>query len=122
MAPDLRNSRRGAHPGQTSKSLAARDADQHDRHDEPDRVIARIGSGGKDGRVIDLKASVDPPRPKVALIGKSVQPSPSSSDSNIALSNPDELPEDATLTFSVQSQIPAAFSHDETIEVATAEE
>jgi hypothetical protein len=71
----------------------------------------------KDGRVIDLKASVDPPRPKVALIGKSVQPSPSSSDSNIALSNPDELPQDATLKFSVQSQIPAAFSHDETIEV-----
>jgi len=31
MAPDLRNSR-CAHPGQASKSLAARDADQHDRH------------------------------------------------------------------------------------------
>jgi hypothetical protein len=84
--------------------------------------IAKAKVTLKDGRVIDLKASVDPPRPRVALIGKSVAPSATGSDSNIALASPEELPQDALLTFSVQSKIPAAFSSDETIEVATTDE
>jgi len=39
----------------------------------------------KDGRALPLAASVDAPRPRVVLIGQSVQPSPSSKDSNIQL-------------------------------------
>ena len=73
----------------------------------------------KDGRVLDLSIVVDAPRPRVALIGKSVQLSPSGSGSNIRLAAQDELPHDARLTFSLRTQSPAAFSYDEKIEVAT---
>jgi hypothetical protein len=76
----------------------------------------------KDGRVLPLTASVDAPRPRVTLIGKSVQPSPSSVESNIQLADPGELPQDATLTFAVRTQSPAEFTHDENIEVATSDE
>jgi hypothetical protein len=76
----------------------------------------------KDGRVLPLIASVDTPRPRVTLIGKSVQPSPSSKDSNIQLADQGELPQDATLTFALRTQWPAAFSRDENIDVATSDE
>jgi hypothetical protein len=76
----------------------------------------------KDGRVLPLIASVDAPRPRVTLIGKSVQPSPSSRDSNIQLTDPGELPPDATLTFAVRTQWPTAFTRDQNIEVATSDE
>jgi hypothetical protein len=76
----------------------------------------------KDGRVLRLTSAVDAPRPSVALISKSVQPSLSIDESNIQLSNPDELPPDAKLTFSVRAQSPAKFTRDETIEVATTDE
>ena len=75
-----------------------------------------------DGRVLPLNASVDAPRPRVALIGKSVQPSPSSRDSNIQLTDSSELPHDATLIFSVRTEWPTVFARDETLEVATADE
>jgi hypothetical protein len=73
----------------------------------------------KDGRVLDLNTVIDAPRPRVALIGKSVQMSAASSGSNIQLANQDELPHDAKLTFSLRTQSPAAFGNDEKIEVAT---
>jgi hypothetical protein len=75
----------------------------------------------KDGRVMPLVASVDAPRPKVILIGKSVQPSLSSKESNIQLADQGELPQDATLTFAVRTQWPAAYARDESLEVATAD-
>jgi hypothetical protein len=74
-----------------------------------------------DGRVFPLVASVDSPRPRVTLINKSIQPSPSGDNSNIRLVDPGELPQDATLIFSVRADLPAAFSLDENIEVATAD-
>jgi hypothetical protein len=74
-----------------------------------------------DGRVFPLVASVDSPRPRVTLISKSVQPSPTGDNSNLRLVDPGELPQDATLTFSVRADVPAAFSPNETIEVATAD-
>jgi len=76
----------------------------------------------KDGRAIDLKVFVNAPRPSAALIGKSVQPSASRSESNILLTDQNELPQDAKLTFSVRAKLPTVFGHDETIEVATADE
>jgi hypothetical protein len=76
----------------------------------------------KDGRIFDLDALVVAPRPNVALIGKSVQLSASSGVSNIQLEGQDELPQDATLTFSVRARSPSAFALDEKIEVATADE
>jgi hypothetical protein len=76
----------------------------------------------KDGRVLPLSGTVDSPRPRVALIGQSVQPSPSSKESNIQLADQGELPQDAVLTFAVRAQWPAAFTREETIEVATTDE
>ena len=76
----------------------------------------------KDGRVLPLVASVDAPRPRVTLIGKNAQSSPSGRDSNIQLSDPGELPQDAALTFAVRTQWPSVFSRDENIEVATSDE
>jgi hypothetical protein len=73
----------------------------------------------KDGRLYNLNASIDAPRPSVRLISKSVQPSASSSDSNILLTNQNEVPQDARLIFSLRSQSPARFARDEAIEVAT---
>lgn len=75
-----------------------------------------------DGRVLSVDAAVAAPRPSVELIGKSVQPSASTADSNIQLANQDELPQDAKLTFSLRAQSPKTFSHTEQIEVATADE
>jgi hypothetical protein len=69
-----------------------------------------------------LIATVDTPRPRAILIGKSVQPSSSSKDSNIQLADQGELPPDATLTFAVRTQWPTVFAHDENIEVATSDE
>jgi hypothetical protein len=66
-----------------------------------------------------VTATVDAPRPKVALIGKNVQASALSGDSNIQLADPSELPQDATLVFSIRAQIPAVFGREETLDVAT---
>ena len=74
-----------------------------------------------DGRELTVDAAVGAPRPSVELIGKSVQDSASGS-SNIALADQDELPQDATLTFSLRAQSPANFSRGEQIEVATQDE
>ena len=76
----------------------------------------------KDGRALYLDTLVDAPRPSVKLIGKSVQYLPSSNDSNVQLVDPNQLPQDARLTFSVRAQSPAAFAYDEKLEVATADE
>jgi hypothetical protein len=75
-----------------------------------------------DGRTMTVDVAVGAPRPGVALIGKSVQASASSTGSNIQLANQDELPQDAKLTFSVRAQSPATFRRAEQIEVSTADE
>jgi len=75
-----------------------------------------------DGRTMDVDAAIGLPRPSVAMIGKSVQDSASSTGSNIQLANQDELPQDSKLTFSVRAQSPAAFTRGEKIEVATEDE
>jgi hypothetical protein len=85
-----------------------------------DAVTARVSL--KDGRVFELVTVVQPARPKVTLIAKSVQLSSVTRESNIHLGNQDELPQDARLTFSIRAQSPAAFAYDEKIEVANADQ
>jgi hypothetical protein len=75
----------------------------------------------KDGRVLDVAATVQGSRPKLTLISKSIQ-SNASVASAIQLQGGDELPQNATLSFSMKSQTPATFPHDEMIEVATEDE
>jgi hypothetical protein len=73
----------------------------------------------KDGRFLSLATIVESPRPKIALIEKSVQLSASGPTSDIQLADQGELPQDAQLTFSIRTQIPTAFSGEERVEVAT---
>ena len=75
----------------------------------------------QDGRSLPLSAAVEAPRPRVALIGKSVQ-SAAPGDSNIQLADSGELPQGSSLTFSLRSVAPLAFAHDESVDVATADE
>jgi hypothetical protein len=84
--------------------------------------VANAKTTLKDGRVLSLNTLVATARPSVRLLGKSVEPSSSSNESNIQLNNQDELPQDARLTFSVRTVAPASFAFDEKIEVATVDE
>jgi hypothetical protein len=88
---------------------------------KPERAVAAKVTL-KDGRVFPSLGNVEAPRPAVTLLGMNVQPSVSSHDSNIQLAHPSELPQDAILTFSLRTQSPPAFAHDENIEVTTSDE
>jgi hypothetical protein len=74
----------------------------------------------KDGRVLDLQTTVEPPRPKVALIGKTIQPGPTPSP--IRFASQDQLPQDSRLSFFVKTEIPDKFPRNEKIEVASEDE
>lgn len=73
----------------------------------------------KDGRVVSLKVAVAAARPKIALIGASVQPEGETPPIAIRLTDSGELPQGSTLTFSVRAQAPTRFSSHAAIEVAT---
>ena len=73
----------------------------------------------KDGRVLNLDAIIDPPRPKVTLLNKSIQPGPA--PAVIQLGNQDELPQDGKLSFFLKAEVPDTFSRTQKIEVATAD-
>jgi hypothetical protein len=76
----------------------------------------------KDGRVLNLSVTVNAMRPQVTLISKSIQPDATAAASPIQLQGDSELPQYAKLSFSLKSQVPSAFPHDQTIEVATEDE
>jgi len=80
-----------------------------------DKIVAKVTL--KDGRVLDLDATVQSSRPSVKLMNKSVHSDGPASV--VQLGSPDELPEHATLTFFVQS--PESFPRDQKIEVASAD-
>ncbi|MDE2304467.1 MAG: hypothetical protein KGL34_02835 [Gammaproteobacteria bacterium] len=81
------------------------------------RVFAQIHL--KDGRSLEFKTTVLPPRPRIALIAKSVQPTDRDLASHVGLVGTDELPQDARLVFSVRTQGDARIGRDSTIEVGT---
>ncbi|HTW56878.1 MAG TPA: hypothetical protein VMD99_01980 [Terriglobales bacterium] len=71
----------------------------------------------KDGRVLDLDTTIDPPRPRVTLLSKS--PHSGATPSVIHFGNQDDLPQDGQISFFLKTDIPATFARDEKIEVAT---
>lgn len=85
-----------------------------------DSVKARVML--RDGRTYTVNVSVAAPRPSVELVGKSVQVSARSNESNIELASEGQLPQDAQLIFSVRAKAPATFGRDATIEVASEDE
>lgn len=74
----------------------------------------------KDGRVLDLQTTVAPPRPKVTLIGKTIQPAPT--PSAIHFSNQEQLPQDGRILFFLKSEAPDKFPRTEKIEVSNEDE
>lgn len=71
----------------------------------------------KDGRVLDLDTTIEPPRPQVTLLSKSIQAGPV--PSVIHLANQNELPQDGQMSFFLKTDVPATFPRDEKVEVAT---
>jgi hypothetical protein len=76
----------------------------------------------KDGRELEVAVTVQPPRPKLALISKSIDRDATATPSPIHLEGEDQLPQKAQLSFSVKTQIPEMFPRDQKIEVATEDE
>lgn len=74
-----------------------------------------------DGRTVALKVVVAAPRPAVSLIAKSIQPAGAAAPIAIRLTDPDELPQDARLTFSIRARPPTRFTGQETVEVSNAD-
>lgn len=76
----------------------------------------------KDGRTLDVPASVVAGRPKVQLLSKSVQSSDDTKATHILLSDTNEVPLNSKIIFSIKAVEPAVFSPSEKIEVATADD
>jgi len=76
----------------------------------------------QDGRSLTVAAAIEAPRPRVRLLSKSVQLSVPDQHSNIQLNEAVDLPQDATLVFSIRAQSPTEFARDETLDVATDDE
>jgi hypothetical protein len=79
-----------------------------------DTLTAHVGL--KDGRVLNLQTTVEPPRPKVDLVSKTVQPG--AARSAVRLTNEDELPQGARMSFVLKTDIPDKFPQTEEIEVS----
>jgi hypothetical protein len=70
--------------------------------------------------VLELPTVVEAPRPKVALVTKSIRPG--AAPSGITLGNADELSIDGQISFLLHTEMPNRFPRSEKIEVATADE
>jgi len=74
-----------------------------------------------DGRTVNLKTPIEPPRPDVALISKAVAPDDGPAGPKITLGDKDDVPQGATLAFSVQAHAPTRFSDHATIDIGDAD-
>jgi len=72
----------------------------------------------KDGRMLDVPATIDPPRPKVDLVSKNLQAA-SGTATLVRFAKPEALPQDARLSFFLKAAVPSQFSRTEKIEVGT---
>jgi hypothetical protein len=98
-------------------SMAAEDANAAALLHEGDDATAKVAL--EDGRLLPLDLTIAAPRPRVTLIGKSIQPAADAAAYPVQLDGADELPENALLTFSLHALTPAALTGEEKIEVAT---
>lgn len=73
----------------------------------------------KDGRILSVPATIEPPRPKMTLVSKNLQQA--SLASPVHFGNPDELSQEGRLSLFLKTDIPAKFRHSEKIEIATAD-
>ena len=109
--------RLSTHDGQDELSLLA-DAGRSIHAPRPgDTTKATVAL--KDGRALEVKVSVDSPRPSAVLISKSMTLPDAAELSDIHLSDEGELPLQGELTFSLRAQSPSLFTHEDKLEVAT---
>ncbi len=104
--------------GKDELQLTAKDATPAGSWTADEKLTAHVTL--KDSRVLDLPATVNAPRPKVTLIGKSIQPV--STASPLQFGSADELPQDARLSFSLKTEVPERFSRTTKIEVGAVDE
>jgi hypothetical protein len=76
----------------------------------------------KDGRSFPVEVRITAPRPRAALLARSVEPSGESAPVQLEFGAPEEVRPDAALTFSLRAELPSAFARDLAVEVATADE
>jgi hypothetical protein len=72
----------------------------------------------KDGRLLRVPVTVEPPRPQVALLSKGVQDDNAAAPSPVQLGSADDLPLDSRLVFFLKSTVPTRFPRNEKVEVA----
>jgi hypothetical protein len=72
-----------------------------------------------DGRVLAMRSTVLRPRPRASLIARSVQLARGGQGSAIRITGEAELPQGATLAFSLRAESPAAFAVNTRVEVAS---
>jgi hypothetical protein len=73
----------------------------------------------KDARTLKATVTVEPPRPRIALLSKGVQQDSGADALPVQLSSSEDLPVEGRLVFFIRSVIPADFPRDEKIEVAS---
>jgi len=71
----------------------------------------------KDGRVLDVQGTILPPRPRLQLVSKVIEPAASP----IHLGGQDDLPVDARLHFRLKSEQPSVYGKSEQVEVSSAD-
>ena len=76
----------------------------------------------KDGRTVQVRALVDSPRPSAVLISKTMQHARAAGPGDIQLLDEQELPLQGELTFSLRARSPGLFTHEDRLEVATADD
>ncbi|MGA3012114.1 MAG: hypothetical protein ABSD72_17800 [Terracidiphilus sp.] len=72
----------------------------------------------RDGRLLQVLVTVEPPRPQVTLLSKGTQNDVSAAPSPVHLGSADDLPVDERLVFFIRSRQPVSFPRDEKMEVA----
>lgn len=78
-------------------------------------VVAHVSL--KDGRTLDLPATIQPPRPAVTLLSKTIEWG--GVPSAIRFASQDQLPQNSQLSFFLKTVTPKTFPRSEKIEVAT---
>ena len=100
--------------------LSAQDDSIKTKLQPGERSAATVVLG--DGRTTELEVTVAVPRPRLALLSKTVQAENADTPAMIRLGNPDELPQDGRLNFFLKAQVPETFTPSTKVEIATADD
>ncbi len=102
--------------GKDELVLTAKDPKAVNSFSEGDHITASVTL--RDGRTEKVQVTVEASRPKVNLLGKSIEGA-SPAPTNIQLAGEHDLPQNRQLVFSLKAQNPPVFSRGDKVEVAT---